>query len=215
MTMTDRTLADDLRLEAELLRRRHVFHTRPRGPLSLEQARELHRQVEGGPMPTPEDRDQPAHTDEDPPEEYSLTPTEVLTVKPDERSFLARVGAPTTRERIVESQGSLDKPVGVDVAGAIMPVVSKTTEAIVAECNAVISALESLRAQMTQHDAHVGEVLGERDAYVRKTLTDHNQFAKDARAEFDRIKAAVSAIADSHVIEDGRSGEDAPTHSDT
>lgn len=39
--MKEKTLAEDLREEAERLRRRFIHHTRPRGLLTLEQAIEL------------------------------------------------------------------------------------------------------------------------------------------------------------------------------
>lgn len=45
--MTERTLADDLKHEADLLRRRFVHHTRPKGPLTLEQARDLCKRMDG------------------------------------------------------------------------------------------------------------------------------------------------------------------------
>lgn len=45
------TLADALRQEDEALRRRVVHATRPRGPLSLEQARDLCRRMEGAANP--------------------------------------------------------------------------------------------------------------------------------------------------------------------
>jgi hypothetical protein len=40
--MTDRTLAEELAAENELLRRRLVHFTRPRRQLTLEEARKLH-----------------------------------------------------------------------------------------------------------------------------------------------------------------------------
>lgn len=46
--MTDETLAEALRKENELLRRRFAHHTRPKGPLTLEQARELAERMSGG-----------------------------------------------------------------------------------------------------------------------------------------------------------------------
>lgn len=41
------TLADDLRAEEELQRRRFVHATRPKHPLSMEEAIELHKRMEG------------------------------------------------------------------------------------------------------------------------------------------------------------------------
>lgn len=41
------TLADDLRAEEELQRRRFVHATRPKRPLSMEEAVDLHRRMEG------------------------------------------------------------------------------------------------------------------------------------------------------------------------
>jgi hypothetical protein len=41
------TLADDLRAEGEELRRRFVHATRPKGPMSLDDAIALHRRMEG------------------------------------------------------------------------------------------------------------------------------------------------------------------------
>lgn len=40
-----KTLAEDLREEAEQLRRRFVHHTRPKGQLTLEQARKLAEEI--------------------------------------------------------------------------------------------------------------------------------------------------------------------------
>ena len=40
------TFADELRLEQEALARRFVFHTRPRGTLSLDEARALSERME-------------------------------------------------------------------------------------------------------------------------------------------------------------------------
>lgn len=45
------TLADDLKAEAERLRRRHVAATRPRGPMSLDEAADLARRMAGEPPP--------------------------------------------------------------------------------------------------------------------------------------------------------------------
>lgn len=45
--MTTETLADALREEEELLRRRFVHATRPKGPLTMEQAIELCRRMSG------------------------------------------------------------------------------------------------------------------------------------------------------------------------
>lgn len=50
MTMTDRqkTFAELFKEEDELLRRRFVHHTRPKGSLTMEQARELCERMDGG-----------------------------------------------------------------------------------------------------------------------------------------------------------------------
>lgn len=45
--MTERALADDMKHEADLLRRRFVHHTRPRGPLALDQAHDLCKRMDG------------------------------------------------------------------------------------------------------------------------------------------------------------------------
>lgn len=45
MTERVQTLADDLMREAKLLRRRFIRHTRPKGPLTLDQARDLCRRM--------------------------------------------------------------------------------------------------------------------------------------------------------------------------
>jgi len=42
-----RTLAEELKHEEELLRRRFVHHTRPKGPLSLKEAMELSERMQG------------------------------------------------------------------------------------------------------------------------------------------------------------------------
>lgn len=49
LTMADRqrTLAEELAAEEELARRRFVHHTRPNGPLSLDEARKLCERLEG------------------------------------------------------------------------------------------------------------------------------------------------------------------------
>lgn len=41
------TLADDLKREGDLLRRRFVHATRPKGPLTMDQARDLCRRMDG------------------------------------------------------------------------------------------------------------------------------------------------------------------------
>lgn len=46
--MTEKTLAQALAEEGEALRRRFVHHTRPRGPLSLEDAIKLSEDMNGG-----------------------------------------------------------------------------------------------------------------------------------------------------------------------
>lgn len=45
--MTEKTLAESLKEEEEALRRRFVHHTRPKGPLSLEEAMELAKRMRG------------------------------------------------------------------------------------------------------------------------------------------------------------------------
>lgn len=47
MTDTTKTLAESLAEEAELLRRRFVYHTRPKGPLTMDQAIDPCRRMEG------------------------------------------------------------------------------------------------------------------------------------------------------------------------
>ena len=42
------TLADELKHEGELLRRRFVHATRPKGPLTLDQAADLCRRMDSG-----------------------------------------------------------------------------------------------------------------------------------------------------------------------
>lgn len=196
------TLPNDLRLDAELIRRRR--HSRNEGEIVTKR---------------------PVHT-EDHTEDREVDNTgdyvqvdESLTVLPDE--VIGKViaidpaplaGSPTERDRIVESQMNLEQPIGVSVAGVISPAVNKTTIAIIKECDEVIASLQSLRSQMSAHDELVVQVLEERDAHVRQVLIEHGQFAKEARKEFDRIKQAISAIADSHVVEDGKP---VPTSSDT
>lgn len=53
-----KTLAEELAHETELLRRRFVHHTRPKRPLSLQEAMELCREMDGDPQkekaPAPE-----------------------------------------------------------------------------------------------------------------------------------------------------------------
>jgi hypothetical protein len=44
---TERTLADDLREEEELARRRFVHATRPKYPMSMEEAMKLHERMLG------------------------------------------------------------------------------------------------------------------------------------------------------------------------
>lgn len=39
------TFAEDMKREADLLRRRFVHHTRPKGPMSMEEAMELCRRM--------------------------------------------------------------------------------------------------------------------------------------------------------------------------
>jgi hypothetical protein len=41
------TLADELRREADLLRRRLVHHTRPKGSLTMDEAADLCRRMDG------------------------------------------------------------------------------------------------------------------------------------------------------------------------
>lgn len=48
---TETSLADDLRAEAELARRRFVHATRPKGPMSVEEAIALHLRMEGNSVP--------------------------------------------------------------------------------------------------------------------------------------------------------------------
>jgi hypothetical protein len=50
--MTEKTLADAIREEEERARRRFVHHTRPKGPLSLQEAIELCERVAGEPPPS-------------------------------------------------------------------------------------------------------------------------------------------------------------------
>jgi hypothetical protein len=47
MSDKERTFADELRAEEELLRRKFVYATRPKRPLSMEEAEALHRRMEG------------------------------------------------------------------------------------------------------------------------------------------------------------------------
>ena len=51
-----KTLADELKAEAEALRRRFVHHTRPKGPLSLKEAIELSKHMQ----PRQDDREDQA-----------------------------------------------------------------------------------------------------------------------------------------------------------
>ena len=46
--MTERTLAEYLKREEELLRRRVVHATRPKGPLTMDEAADLCRRMDGG-----------------------------------------------------------------------------------------------------------------------------------------------------------------------
>lgn len=46
MSDKERTFADELRAEADLLRRRFVYHTRPKRLLTMEEAGELCRRME-------------------------------------------------------------------------------------------------------------------------------------------------------------------------
>lgn len=46
--MTEKTLAESLKEEEEALRRRFIHHTRPRRPLSFEEAADLARRMDGG-----------------------------------------------------------------------------------------------------------------------------------------------------------------------
>jgi hypothetical protein len=45
--MTDKTLAESLKEEQDALRRRFIHHTRPKRPLSMEEAAELARRMDG------------------------------------------------------------------------------------------------------------------------------------------------------------------------
>lgn len=47
MTNPTKTLAEELAAEEELARRRFVHHTRPKGPLSLDEARKLCERMDG------------------------------------------------------------------------------------------------------------------------------------------------------------------------
>lgn len=51
--MTEKTLADAFREEEELARRRFVHHTRPKGPMSLDEAREICERMDGQKTPPP------------------------------------------------------------------------------------------------------------------------------------------------------------------
>lgn len=53
MTEREQTFADDLAQEDELLRRRFVHATRPRGPLSMDQAAELCERMNDDPAVRP------------------------------------------------------------------------------------------------------------------------------------------------------------------
>jgi len=45
--MTEKTLAESLAEEEELLRRRFIHRTRPKGPLNIKEAQELCKQMSG------------------------------------------------------------------------------------------------------------------------------------------------------------------------
>lgn len=122
------------------------------------------------------------------------------------------VGAPNERGRIVEGQDNLEKPLGVDVAPVIMLTVNKVTDAVIAECDKSVEQLNMLREQVRAHAQRVSDELDARDNYVKQLLIDHGVFAGDAEREFRRITTAAQAIADSHVIEDGKP---IPTSSNT
>lgn len=47
------SLADDIRAEADGLRKRMIYHTRPKGPMSMQEALELSTALLGCPMPKP------------------------------------------------------------------------------------------------------------------------------------------------------------------
>jgi len=49
--MTEKTLAQELAEEAELLRRKAVHADRPRRPLSMDEAAKLHQKMEGDQPP--------------------------------------------------------------------------------------------------------------------------------------------------------------------
>ena len=51
--MSEKTLAESLKEEADALRRRFVHHTRPQRPLSLEEAMELEERMAGQPPQHP------------------------------------------------------------------------------------------------------------------------------------------------------------------
>lgn len=51
--MDEPTFADEMRRENELLRRRLVHATRPRGPLTMQEAADLAERMEGAPTTPP------------------------------------------------------------------------------------------------------------------------------------------------------------------